>query len=46
MRAEGKADCLTQEQCSVGGRAELKARADVMNSVFLHSSLILSFYSA
>ena len=41
-KTEGSADCVTQEQSSVKGRAELKAKANKL--CFLHS-FILSFYS-
>ena len=37
------ADCMTQEQGSVEGRTELKAKAD---KLFLHSFIFTFFYFA
>ena len=44
-REEGRADCVTQEQSIVEGRADLKPRADERCFFYILSSL-LSFYSA
>ena len=41
-KLEGRADCMAQEQSSVGGRAELKAKV----ISFLHSVVLPVFYSA
>ena len=40
-KLEGRADCMAQEQSSVGGRAELKAKV----ISFLHSVVLPVFYS-
>ena len=38
-KVEGRADCVTQEQCSVDGRAELKAKTG--KPCFLHYYIFL-----
>ena len=40
-KAEGRSDCVTQEQSSVEGRAELKAEADKLAFYILLFFLIL-----
>ena len=44
-KADGRTDCVTHEQSSVEGRAEVKAKVDKL-CFFLHSFIFPFFYFA